>query len=182
MRTLSRLALGAVVLAAFAAESRADSVWLSRRDRQTRAGQNFDWTFHHIPQADGGHDGWFTIYARGDYSGSHESILWNVDSLMSGRAGPGNGASVLHRHNRNDVFWKQSYRIPGSTMAQMTADRRLNVWLDLNHHVNIINCRSFVKGMFDYKEAPSDTVPEPASLALLGMGGLFVWRRKRKSK
>ena len=109
----------------------ANAVTYTDSSPQTTAGQNFVFTFSPVNPWNGG-NGTFTVHARGDYSvgNSSEYLDWDIDGLVSERAGPSKGGTVIQNWGGNDVEWEQSFTINGGLMDAITSDSVINISLD----------------------------------------------------
>ena len=104
MRTATlMMALCVFMLAAGAA----NAVTYTDSSPQTTAGQNFVFTFSPVHPWNGG-NGTFTVHARGDYSvsASSEYLDWDIDGLVSDRAAPSAGGTVIQTFNFDDIEWE----------------------------------------------------------------------------
>jgi len=162
MRTATLMtALCVFMLAAGAA----NAVTYTDSSPQTTAGQDFVFTFSPVNPWNGG-NGTFTVHARGDYSvdTSSEYLDWGIDGLVSDRAGPLKGGTVIQTFNYNDVEWEQSFMISGSTLNAITSDSSIAISIDLSSAVNyeIDPSKHFVEVELTYN-ASGQQCPPPAA-------------------
>ena len=157
----------------------------------TSSGQSFSFSFPGLPTA--GTGGEYRITLNGDYSGfTIESSVATVDvaggSLTLGDGTQPNGiisnttALTLNSYSIttfafDDVEQSWVFNIPDGLLATMLSDGTLTSTVQNDQNVNpfqVVN-PDFVRVGFNFE------APEPASLALLGLGlaGLGFSRRKQ---
>lgn len=191
------LAVACTALLVVAGQTQAGLITLNELQDQTVAGQNFTFVFNPAGLSDGT-DGTFTLHARGDYGDSNasarddENLDWSIEGIAG--AGPvgsfnANGSGgvggpfdsvILHSTSR-DYEFTRTYTISGADLLAITADNAVTISVDLGGSVGTLELPRFVEVTLEY-----NMVPEPSSIALLGMGGLSLvghgWRRKRKAE
>lgn len=189
IRALSFLVVAALVLAT-GSEAKSSVIVLNETKAQTVGGEDFNFIFTPIAAADGT-GGTLTIHARGDYdpSTSTEFLTWDIDSLgIGGAAGPTiGGVTIIQNNGINDVEWSQSFAISGLNMLTITSDFLASILVDLNGDDTSgvghgFQPNEFVEVTVTYNSAAASTVPEPASLTLVGLGafGLFAGAIRRR--
>ena len=162
MRTATLVtALCVFMLAAGAA----NAVTYTDSSPQTTAGQNFIFTFSPVNPWNGG-NGTFTVHARGDYSItiSTEYLDWDIDGLVSDRAAPSAGGTVIQTFNYNDIEWEQSFMISGALLNAITSDSSIAISIDLSSAVDYqIDPRiHFVEVELTYNASGPQCPPPPA--------------------
>jgi hypothetical protein len=142
-----------MVLCAITLADVADAAMYTGYEEQTTSGQDFTFTFPPPPVSNFiGTDGTFTIRARGDYDSivSNESLTWDIDGIVSDRAGPYYGATIIQTYGPDDILWEQSFTISGGDMFNITLDSSITIYLDLDPRVDVYG-PSFVEFELTYE-------------------------------
>jgi hypothetical protein len=179
---MRKLALGVLALSLLLAPATASATTVYAYWVQTQTAQFFTVLYGGLAPSTGA--GTFTVHARGDYSlcgqdcKDQESLFWNIDSIVTGYAGPEYGATILQDFDFNDKEWTQTFLISAAAMALITGDASLNLSAQLGSDVNeYFSANPFVELTLQYPHG----IPEPtATLPLLGLAlGALAWTRRK---
>lgn len=190
-----------IAAATLLASSTAFALPVSVSDQQaiTTRGQSFDFNFTGL--ANSGTGGQFSITLNGDYSNhASESAVSSNGDFFGGLLDLGSGTNGIitntiagltynsysrTKFSSNDIEHSWVFDISDSLLNSMLSDGAFSVNVKNDSGVNLIGMSNpdFVRVGLSYNTATT-SVPEPASLAFLGLGlaGLGLARRKQAKK
>ena len=208
MQRLLAFAAGTLLLFGAADIASADPVSFYDSAQQTESYQYFEFWFNPVPAPKPGDPGYFFVYARGDYSdwNPDEYLSWDIEGIIGDPwSGPFYAGTIIDTDGYNDIYWYQTYLISPSDLNGILADGKVHIQVQLSDRVHqplfdhrtqqwVDNQQAGVRvGIYYNTETalaeygPNDLdwehyvpVPEPSLLALAGLGGLLVLRRRRR--
>lgn len=194
MFTLVRNTALSVLLLTASSVAMAIPVSLEQSQDITQNGQTFQFVFGGLEASDGT-GGQFNFFARGDFTHSSERARVELDLLGGRLVVDENGVvqnniaglslianNSLTQTSGTDNTLNFLFGLNGAAFDAILIDSTINVTVQNSPGVGDFNNPNHeVRVGFNYSTADVGEVPEPGTLALLGMGGLLagVYRRRK---
>lgn len=165
----------------------AASTLVNDTQEQTLTGQDFSFDFTALPLSDGG-TGLLTVKLRGDFTldEPEETFGYDIDGITSAAGFGATAGNLLSSTTNHDNLFELSFTISALDLANILSDGDVSITIDYSDFVHNRSRHDTATVTLKYESGapkPDSFVPEPASLALLGLGGIAgIGFSRKKSK